>query len=402
MVNMTEAPDIPNQVIAEQTRLHLPSLPHWIEAIVEYLRQKAVLSGACQESRSGKLMVAFHEALSNAIVHGNLELSSDLKEHGGHSFAEALAQRVADRQYSERLVEVVIDCNQERCRWIVTDEGKGFDVEGVLNRKIADDPEEALASGRGILIMRSFLDEVAYELGGRRLVLTLRRESGQEKRLRQRVPVSQPLHVAPIRANGSVDWDRAYNAVSRDFSEEGVSLLQERLADTDRILLGITIDGRLVYVPAEVRHCRPLGGDVFELGCRFQQRMSDLPSNYHGLPRDVAEVHEAVNQLLAGHQAPPLAVDNRRIHQRVVFSERIEVLPKGAAEPLVAFARDLSRGGIAFVSMVPMPLDITSIYLPQRLGPPLRMRSQVVRCDRVLESFFDVGARFLRLDAETP
>src|SRR3954451_17855008 len=123
MANRNEAPDLPARVIAERTRLHLPSYPHWLAATVEFLRQRAVLSGACDESRAGKLMIALHEALSNAIVHGNLELSSELKEQGDHAFAQALAQRIADPQYSSRVVDIVIDCEPEECRWIITDEG---------------------------------------------------------------------------------------------------------------------------------------------------------------------------------------------------------------------------------------------------------------------------------------
>src|SRR5207253_933993 len=98
---------------------------------------------------------------------------------------------------------------------------------------------------------------------------------------------------------------------------------------------------------------------------------------------------------------PTLPADNRRRHQRVVYSERIEVLPREAAAPVVAYARDLSHGGIAFVSTVPLPLDFTIIFLPQGKAPPLRMRSQIVRCDLVLDGFYDVGARFVRLDSTT-
>src|SRR5262245_23358560 len=89
MANPNQTPHIPNTVVCEHTQISLPSYPHWIESAVEYLRQKAVLSSACHESRSGRLMVALHEALSNAIVHGNLEISSDLKERGESAFAEA-------------------------------------------------------------------------------------------------------------------------------------------------------------------------------------------------------------------------------------------------------------------------------------------------------------------------
>src|SRR5439155_18970974 len=95
-MSANEGPDLPGYVVSEQMRLCLPSRPDWIEASAEYLRQKAVLAGACQESRSGKLLVALHEAISNAIVHGNLELSSQLKELGDNTFAEVLAQRTSD------------------------------------------------------------------------------------------------------------------------------------------------------------------------------------------------------------------------------------------------------------------------------------------------------------------
>ena len=74
-----DAPNLPTLVVGERMHMCLPSRPDWIEATVDFLRQKAVLCGACQESRAGKLMVALHEALPNAIVHGNLELSSGLK-----------------------------------------------------------------------------------------------------------------------------------------------------------------------------------------------------------------------------------------------------------------------------------------------------------------------------------
>src|ERR1700722_1425244 len=88
-------PDIAGTVQLEQTHLILPSRPDWIEATVDYLKTKATLAGACQESRASKLMIALHEALSNAIIHGNYGLSSELKERGDSSFAEALAQRMA-------------------------------------------------------------------------------------------------------------------------------------------------------------------------------------------------------------------------------------------------------------------------------------------------------------------
>jgi hypothetical protein len=57
-----DAPVLPPYVVAERTHLRMPSRPHWIEAAVDYLRHKAILSGACQEPRAGKLMGGFYDA----------------------------------------------------------------------------------------------------------------------------------------------------------------------------------------------------------------------------------------------------------------------------------------------------------------------------------------------------
>src|SRR5262245_55390964 len=131
-MSIHDAPHLPGFVAAEQMRICLPSRPDWIEPTVEYLRQRAVLCGACRESRSGKLMLALHEGLSNAIVHGNLQVPSSLKEQGDTAFAEALAQRVADPHYVERVCDIVMDYDGQRCQWIITDQGNGFDFKGVL------------------------------------------------------------------------------------------------------------------------------------------------------------------------------------------------------------------------------------------------------------------------------
>jgi anti-sigma regulatory factor (Ser/Thr protein kinase) len=381
-------------VLTEQMQLCLPSRPDWIEATVDYLRQRAVLCGACQETRAGKLMVALHEALSNAIVHGNLELSSDLKEKGDNSFAQALAQRVSDPRLQDRFVDIVMDYDGSRCRWTITDQGKGFDYQAVLRRQETDDPEVLLSSGRGILLMRSFLDDVRYEAGGRRLVLTLNRPSGEEKRQAPRQALNHPLRVAPIRPDGSVDWDAAYAAVSRNLSASGVALLQQGLTSSQRVLIGIDAGGRVVYVPAEIRHCQKLTGNLVELGCRFQMPAEAAA----GLPeaKPLEAVHQAIGELLDRGTSPHLPHDNRRAHPRVVFNERIEAQLISSGITVVGYSRDLSKGGIAFITTTALVPEEVVLSLPRPQGP-LSVRGHVVRCNKIQEGLYDVGVRFLEL-----
>src|ERR1017187_6137108 len=129
MPDPSDLPLLSAQIVAERTHLAIPSLPSWIEPTVEFLRQKAVMGGACQETRSGKLLVALHDAITNAMIHGNLEVASELKEQGNCAFAQALAQRASDPSLSSRKVDIVVDFDGDSCRWIITDEGRGFDVD---------------------------------------------------------------------------------------------------------------------------------------------------------------------------------------------------------------------------------------------------------------------------------
>src|SRR5207249_1986778 len=153
-----------------------------------------------------KLLIALHEAISNAIIHGNLELSSDLKEQGDSAFAEALAQRSADPALAGRKVDIVVDFDGEAYRWVITDQGRGFDVEKVLARCLSDDPEVMLASGRGILMMKSFLDDVKFEMGGRRVIMSLLRATVDERRKLPRVPLAASFQVTPIHSDGTPIW----------------------------------------------------------------------------------------------------------------------------------------------------------------------------------------------------
>jgi anti-sigma regulatory factor (Ser/Thr protein kinase) len=262
-------PDLPAAVHAEQAVLQIPSLPDWAAPTAEYLRRRALLSGACDESRADQLTLALHEALTNSIVHGNLELDSSLRERDDDSFARALAQRTADPAYSGRPVVIETSYDGERCTWTLTDQGPGFDHERLLACQEIDEADLMRASGRGLLLMKAFLDEVRYEEGGRRALLTLRRSCGAEKRRQPRAPFRRRVQVAPLRPDGSVDWALAQQAVAQNLSSGGIALLQSRLVGGERVLIGLEAGGQPLFLPARVRHCRTVEEGMVELGCQF-------------------------------------------------------------------------------------------------------------------------------------
>lgn len=381
--------ELSTAVLAEQTQLRIPSNLDWIEPTAEYLKTRALLCGACVEAQSGRLFLALHEALSNSIVHGNLEVSSQLKEEDSALFARTLAERSADPAYASRTVHISVAYNGQRCQWTLTDEGPGFDYEAILAREETGGEEAWAVSGRGILLMRALLDEVRYEAGGRRVILTLGRSNCPEKRQHPRLVVHQRVQVAPIRPDGSVDWDAAYEAVTQNLSEGGLSLLQAQLNQAERVLIGMDLEGQTIYLPAQVRHCHTVQNQVLELGCRFllQGEVADLEDQ---------NLESAIDALLSRLQEPATVAQERRQQRRISYTERIEVHSLSGEQSLFGYARDLSRAGISFIATDALPLEEHVLSLP-RPGKALRVKSRIIRCQLIALGFYDVAASFQEL-----
>jgi anti-sigma regulatory factor (Ser/Thr protein kinase) len=386
MEQLLSSPSLADVVLGEQFLLAVPSRPEWIEPVVEHLAGRALQCGAVRDRQGARITLALHEALTNAVVHGNLEISSDLKEQGERAFAEAVAARCADPRYAERSVEVRATYDGRWMRWTLTDQGRGFDVQAALKRLDEDEGLEYRPSGRGMLMMRSFVDELRWEEGGRRVILGVRKAE-PEKRAQRRVPLHQNVRVAPLGDDGTVHWDAAQDALARDVSLNGMGLLQTGLEETERILITLPIEGQAVSIPAEVRHWQHVGENLVEMGCRFE---AVLPA-----PRPEEAPGPALAALVRRLGQRQIPFVERRQSPRVVYTACVEV-EGGAEGPEQAFGRDLSRHGIAFITTTPLPLEVRRLTLPQDEDrPPLRVAAQIIRCTRIMDGFYDVGARFL-------
>jgi anti-sigma regulatory factor (Ser/Thr protein kinase) len=384
-------PHLPCMIRAEQTHLRIPSRPDWIGPTAEFLQHKAVLCGACPAERGERLLVALHEALGNAIIHGNLGVSSDLKDQGGTAFAEAVAARAADPRYAGRFIDIEIVYNGQRCDWVLTQEGPGFDVERVLGGH-RQGGEGIAGGGHGILMMRAFVDEVAFCAAGRQITLTMHKAGCPEKRRAERRSVHEVIRVVPVRSDGAPDWHSAHEGVARSLSAGGMGLLQALPAGGDLALLGIVAGGELLYVPAEVRHGRAAGRDLFEVGYRF--RPVAAPAGAPPTPDTDAAV-ATLEQRAAAEQAVPL---ERRSHRRHLYTARVTLHGAGQREPTPGYARNFSKGGVALITTTPVPNEERVLELPGG-GRPLRVRARVVRCTRITDRFYDVAAELLGADA---
>src|SRR5262249_33243015 len=73
------------------------------------------------------LGVALHEALTNAILHGNLELSSAMRENDEKEYYRLSVERRSQAPYGDRRVYVTARFTRDELLFSVRDEGQGFD-----------------------------------------------------------------------------------------------------------------------------------------------------------------------------------------------------------------------------------------------------------------------------------
>ena len=404
-----QKPHIPSILHLAAVQLQMPSRLEWIDPTIRFLTATAIRWGVCDEDRAFRVELAMHEALTNSVVHGNLGVPSSLKEVSQEAFAEELAKRSVDPLYADRQVLVEVDFDGAVCRWSITDEGEGFPVDRVMREKIRAseggddvDPEQLLASGRGIMMMMSFLDEVNYELGGRRLILKM--NTGSEGRRRsRRMPFGGRLRLVPCDDAGAAQWSEAYTARARDLSDGGIGLKQTDPPPSSRVLVQFGSDEAPSFVPAAVCHWRQDEEGLVYLGCRFERGHSFVPTAERALTSaeeataaSRQQIAAVVTDLLEQRSGGQVRSDSRRRHERRQYAERLQyrALPDGAWK--VAFARDLSAGGIAFVATESVPTPEIAVRLAQPDGNPVTIVSRVVRCRSVTEGFYDTGCQFLR------
>jgi len=138
-------------------------------------RVEAILSELIPFDQSQHMQIAMSldEAIVNAIVHGNLEIDSEIREHDdGQLYFKTIDKRRRTPPYCDRRVLFRVEANREEVTFIIRDEGPGFCVENVAD---ATDPANLeKAGGRGLLLMNAFMDELQYNDCGNQLVMTKR------------------------------------------------------------------------------------------------------------------------------------------------------------------------------------------------------------------------------------
>lgn len=125
-------------------KISIPSLIENIK-IIESFIDNARENFEINDDIYGNIMISVTECISNAIIHGN--------QHD-----------------KTKLVHLELFIEDELLRFVIEDEGPGFDMNQLKDPTEPENIEKT--GGRGIFLIKHLTDEVKFEEDGRKTVLS--------------------------------------------------------------------------------------------------------------------------------------------------------------------------------------------------------------------------------------
>jgi CheY-like chemotaxis protein len=144
-----------------------------IPPLVSHLQQYHSGLAAYDETESIRVGVALQEALRNAMHHGNLELSSEMRRQNSDAYYQEAAKRQRQPPFDSRRVIFTVDESPEESCYVIRDEGPGFDPDSIVDPLEGDNLLKPC--GRGLFLIRMFMSEVRFNAQGNEITMIHRR-----------------------------------------------------------------------------------------------------------------------------------------------------------------------------------------------------------------------------------
>jgi DNA-binding response OmpR family regulator len=123
-----------------------------------------------------RIGTAIEEALLNAYFHGSLEVQSDLKDEDYSKFNALAEERSRQSPYRDRMIHVTLEINLQTLQIVIRDEGPGFDPKTLPDPTDTDNIDRLC--GRGVMLMRAFMNDVRFNDAGNEVTLIKQRFAG--------------------------------------------------------------------------------------------------------------------------------------------------------------------------------------------------------------------------------
>lgn len=152
-----------------------------IDPLVDLLLQMMTGMRLCDSTGRLRVGLAIEHALLNALYRGNLEISladmlttREMMVQGPPS-AGLVEQRLSQSPYCDRKIGLEVTMSPDEARFVIRDEGPGFDNSKLPGRGDPETLEDK--GGHGLLLMQTFMDEVTFNSPGNEVTMVKRREA---------------------------------------------------------------------------------------------------------------------------------------------------------------------------------------------------------------------------------
>jgi signal transduction histidine kinase len=160
-------------LVESESRFVVGYEPGGPQALIGYLQEGLTQLNFCDQVGLYQVSTALTEALANAIDHGNLELDSTLRESSDEAYRRLGNERARQPPFRDRRVHVTLRLTPSEAMYVVRDEGPGFDPSTLPD---PTDPENLVKpSGRGVMLIGTFMDEVRFNATGNEITMVKRR-----------------------------------------------------------------------------------------------------------------------------------------------------------------------------------------------------------------------------------
>ena len=174
-----DLPHVVRQIIASldetRSRFTLPNDESLVTPLIRRLEGAVFEMGLCDRAELIRVAVALREAIVNAIDHGNLELDSKLRQDDERVYQRLGDERREQSPYRARRVRIDIGVTRSEATFTIRDEGPGFDPATLPDP--TDPANLCRIGGRGVMLIRTLMDEVRFNATGNEITLVKRRQA---------------------------------------------------------------------------------------------------------------------------------------------------------------------------------------------------------------------------------
>jgi len=144
----------------------------FIPPLIGHFQESLTRMRLVDENGLIRVAVALREALTNAIYHGNLEAALEPRARDDKAYRQLIEERRHQEPYEDRRVYVTAKESRREAVYTIRDEGPGYDPASLPDP--ADPVNLEKVSGRGLLLIRTFMDEVLHNRQGNEITMVKR------------------------------------------------------------------------------------------------------------------------------------------------------------------------------------------------------------------------------------